>query len=345
MILNAYAVLDLSLSILRLLVGLLVVALAAVTWVGMRHRDEEGRVRAEDRSYLVLLLAVLLLGLNVVSWPLLYLLLQSYVSEWPDLDLMCIYGVTRVGLGSSGPGRFLPPLLAFLQIAKPALVFLSGTWFVLYLLNRQTDTGALLGRVLALLLVAGVFGVADAGAETAYVVIPKQQETSPAGCCVQAFDGPERAGFLLSGVSAGVAPAGVSWAYFGILGTLSVVLLGYAGVPRLRAGRSATLLLLIGAASSLPAGWTYLTEVAAPTILHLPYHHCPYDLLPRAPEAAVCVLLYCLGAFAVGWAFVARWMGSRVVPAAEGLVRSLLFLALCGYLGAGVMMAAELARA
>ena len=56
-------------------------------------------------------------GLGLASWPLLYLLLQSYVPEWPDV--MCIYGVTRVGAGSVGASRFLPGLVTALQVLKP----------------------------------------------------------------------------------------------------------------------------------------------------------------------------------------------------------------------------------
>jgi len=88
---------------------------------------------------------------------------------------MCIYGVTRIGTGSLGPSRFLPTLVTVLQATKPALVFLSGAWFVLHTLNRRTRTASLTGRVLVLLVLAGSLAVADAAVETAYLVIPKKE--------------------------------------------------------------------------------------------------------------------------------------------------------------------------
>src|SRR5205823_3152370 len=103
------------------------------------------------------------------------------VPEWPGV--MCIYGVTRVGAGSAGISRFLPGLIATLQALKPLLVFGSGAWFVLYLLNRRTRTGPLLGRVFLALVACGVLTVADAGVELAYLFIPKKEEVLATGCC------------------------------------------------------------------------------------------------------------------------------------------------------------------
>src|SRR5438034_2096252 len=102
MILNAYAVLDAFVSFLRLGLGFLVLWLGlSAWWMWVRHAPvNEGRKALEDRCYLLFLLAGLLLALNVLSWPIFYLLLQSYVVEWPGI--MCIYGVTRIGVGSIG---------------------------------------------------------------------------------------------------------------------------------------------------------------------------------------------------------------------------------------------------
>src|SRR5947209_7714606 len=151
MILNAYAVLDAFTSLLRFPLGLLVLGLGLVAWRRSRwSAGAEARQSLEARNYLLSLVALLLLALNVGSWPLLYLLLQSYVREWPGV--MCIYGVTRIGSGSIGSSRFLPALVTTLQAMKPALVFLSGAWFVLHLVNWRTRTAPLTGRILMLVL-------------------------------------------------------------------------------------------------------------------------------------------------------------------------------------------------
>src|SRR5438552_1358970 len=123
MILNAYAVLDAFVGLLRLGLAMLVVTLALAAWRTWRHSAgvPEERKKLEDRGYLLFLVGGLLLGLNVLAWPIFYLLLQSYVPYWPGV--MCIYGVTQIGAGSLGPARFLPPLVTALQVTKPALVF------------------------------------------------------------------------------------------------------------------------------------------------------------------------------------------------------------------------------
>jgi hypothetical protein len=188
MILNAYAVLDVFLSLLRLGLGLLVVGLALVGgWAWLRRTPAaEDRKTVEDRCYLLFLLAHLLLWVNLASWPILYLLLQSYVPEWPGT--MCIYGVTRIGTGSLGVTRWLPVLLATLQVMKPALVFVSGAWLVLYLINRGTRTAPLTGRVLVALLVCGLLAVGDAATEITYLAISKKRDVPQVGCCAVALD-------------------------------------------------------------------------------------------------------------------------------------------------------------
>jgi hypothetical protein len=345
MILNAYAVLDGGLSLLRLALSLLVLALwcSAVRAWGRRAADPEGRKAVEDRSYLLFMLGGLLVALNVLSWPLLYLLLQSYVPEWPGV--MCIYGVTRIGAGSVGPARFLPPLLAALQAMKPALVFLSGAWFVLYLVNRGTRTAPLTGRVLFALLAAALLAAADAGAEVAYLAIPKKEESPPGGCCTEFFDAASGTSKFLPSA---VGPAPAPWLYGGYYAVngLMVLALGAASLRR-RVPGAWLAPLLLSAAASVAVNALFLIDAAAPRLLHLPYHHCPYDLVPKAPESLAAVALFLGGAFCVGWAGVAAWLGDGpesgpLLPAATGRLLRLAFL---GYLGSMVMLSVELALA
>ncbi len=341
MILNSYAILAAFVAVLRLLLGLGVLALAAGAW---RHFSRD-RDRLEDRSYLVFLLTLTLLVLNLASWPLLYLLLQSYVPHWAGV--MCIYGVTRVGEGSLGPARFLPTLLTLLQLSKPALVFAGGAWFVLYLLNRRTTNAALLGRLFIVLLPLGLLAAADAAMELAYVGIPKKEEFPEAGCCTALDEPADR-----------LSPRGLlgeegDWqkrlylAYYGSNVALIVALvLGARRLGGRLSGAGLMGLLLLGTAALAVSG-VFLVEVAAPTILNLPHHHCAYDLIPDRPEALVAVVLYIGGAFLLGWGAVAWWLGraAETEPFLGGAVRRLLRLSLCGYLMSLAMMSLELALA
>jgi hypothetical protein len=346
MILNAYAVLDAFLGLLRLGLGLLVLSLGLAAWrTWSRHAAVQGDRKAlEDRCYLLFLLGGFLLCLNVIAWPVFYLLLQSYVPEWPGV--MCIYGVTRIGTGSLGPSRYLPSLVIGLQIAKPALVFLSGAWFVLYLLNRRARTAPLTGRVVLVLLAAGLLAAADAAAEVAYIAIPKKEEFLSGGCCTAVFDTQSHTARFLP--AALVKDNHDSWLYAAYFGVNAALVLGAdicARVCRRRLPRLGLPVLLLLAAIGVAVNGVFLVEVAAPRLLGLPYHHCPYDLVPRAPESLVAIALFLGGTFAVGWACVAAWLGrdSEVRPLLPETVGRLLQLAVFGYLLSLVMMSVELA--
>lgn len=327
MILNSYALLLGFVAVLRLLLG------AAVVGLGLAALGRSTRDAREDRSYLAFLLAGLLLVLNLLSWPLMYLLLQSYVPEWAGV--MCVYGVTRVGENSEGVSRYLPRLLAGLQVSKPLLCFVGGGWFVLYLVNRRTATGPLLGRLFVLLPVLGTLAVGDAATELAYLGIPKKEDRVASGCCTQAFDDPEER-YLQGGV-------------VGDRGGLELSVAFYAGNAALvfavwRASRGAAIRSLVGLAAlagvAAALGYVFLIDVAAPRLLRLPLHHCPYDLIPEVPEAVGAVGLYVLGAFCVGWALVVRALGR--VEDAGVVVRQLLRVSAGCYLLSLAMLSVEL---
>jgi hypothetical protein len=341
MILNTYAVLLAFVALLRVGLGLLVVGLAVAAWRGRGVAvSPEGRESLEDRSYLVFLLALLLLTLNLVSWPLLYLLLQSYVPEWPGV--MCIYGVTQIGTDSLGPVRYLPGLLRFLQLTKPVLVFLSGAWFVLYLLNRRTATGSLLNRLFVVLLPLGALAAAEASAELAYVGIPKREEFPPGGCCVT--DAGSATQLLPESL---VGDAGRPWLYAAFYGTALALILALLVSTRRKSapGPWGMAGLLCGGLVVLAAGALFLVEVAAPTLLHLPDHHCAYDLIPRAPQAVAAVTLFVTGCFFLGWAAVARWLGhtGETEPFLGRMVHDLLQWSLAGLVVAVAVLSADLA--
>jgi hypothetical protein len=348
MIVNAYAVLDAFLSVCRLGLGLTIMCLSlAAGWTWLRLPPvAECRKVLEDRCYLLFLLAHLLLWLNLLSWPILYLLLQSYVPEWPGV--MCIYGVTRIGAGTAGAARFLPPLLTVLQGVKPALVFLSGAWFVLYVVSRGTRTAPLTGRILLVLVVLGVLAVSDAAAEITYLAIPKKEVVVSGGCCTVAFDEGARITSLLPETDDKDSETGQLYGlYYGINVVMVLALAACGWWCPARALRWWLPLLVLGTILSLVVNAAFLVDVAAPHLLHLPYHHCPYDLIPQVPESLVAVALFVGGSFAVGWAGVAGWLGN-IAEARDFLpvmIGRLLRIGFYGYLASMLMLSLELALA
>ena len=65
----------------------------------------------EDRSYLVLLIMVIVLLIRLINWPFFYATLQSFISDIEGA--MCIFGVTQVK----------PGLNLFLEVLKPINFF------------------------------------------------------------------------------------------------------------------------------------------------------------------------------------------------------------------------------
>ncbi len=342
MILNAYAVLALLTNLIRLPAALLVVVLSGAALCSYRSDlSPDGRKSIEDRSYLLVMLVVLLMGLNVLSWPLFYLLLQSYVPQWQGV--MCIYGVTKIGTGSLGVARFLPGLLLAIQLLKPLLLFLCGASFVAYWINRQTRAAALLRRVLASMLLVGAVSLIDSALESAYVAVPKRENIPDVGCCTAAGAALHR---RLIGASF-VSDEHRGWlaaAYFGVHGLLIVGLAGrFTFWPR-RSRPAGSNGLFIGALMAMPISFLFLIEIAAPTILHLPLHHCAYDLLARAPETVVGIGLFALGTFGAGWSWLATWFtkNPESAIASRQLADRTAFVALFGYASSLVLMSTEL---
>lgn len=329
MILNSYAILLAFVAVLRLaLVGCgLAVGVAAA-----RSRPAPGEDDA--RTPLLFLLAVVLVALNLVSWPLLYLLLQSYVPHWSGV--MCVYGVTQIGAGAQGPARHLPGLLAFLQAAKPLLVFAGGGWLVLYALNRRAAAAPLAGRLLVLLVPLGGLAAADAVAELAYVTIPKVDELPPGGCCTVTA-GRDRDALPLRGVLDRAGRPAVARACYALNGLVILGLVALTRSPRL-VPRLLGPLVVLGCGAAVATG-LWAVDVLAPAVLGLPDHRCPYDLLPVAPDAVLAAAIYTGGVFALGWAGVARWLGRAPGTAADlpPVTHGLLVLSLQGF-AAGLLM-------
>jgi hypothetical protein len=343
MILNVYAVLSAFLSLLRFVLGFAIVGLALSARRHWRRREltTERTSVVEERNYLLVLLGHLLLWLNLLSWPFLYLLLQSYVPEWPEV--MCIYGVTQIGAGSLGISRFLPPLLLVLQVMKPLLVFASGAWFVLYLVNRRTSTGRLTGRVLVMHLLVGLLAIMDAMGEVAYLAIPKKEEFAEAGCCTATLEQDSDRTNPVFGVTGSESNVWLYGAFYAVNGGM-VLALARGGWHARRPRRWWLTLLAVGATLSLTVSAVFLIEVAAPRLLHLPFHHCLYDLIPRAPESLVAVTLFVAACFSVGWAAVVAWLGitpETRLPVSE-IIHSLLRFAMFGYVSSVLMVSLEL---
>jgi hypothetical protein len=104
-------------------------------------------------------------------------------------------------------------------------------------------------------------------------------------------------------------------------------------------------LLALGVMATLTINTVFLTDAAAPRLLQMPDHHCPYDLISQAPESLVAVTLFLGGGFCVGWACVAGWLGAG--PESDLFLRTtiarLLGVGLLGVLASVLLLSADLA--
>ena len=343
MILNGYAILLLLLNFIRLPLALLVAILGiSAVWQFPRRLQPEQRAPLEGRAYLLMMVALWLVGLNVLSWPLFYWLLQSYVPEWPDV--MCIYGVTQIGTGSLGTSRFLPGLIATVQLLKPLLLFLCGSWFVLYWVNRYTETAVLLRRVIVASLLVGLVSVADASLEASYVVIPKREDLPSVGCCTMNV-APRSAAFSATGSLHNAEDGWLLPSYYGVNTLMIAALAVQLAIPRRQMSNLELASLLVGMLVAAAISYHFLVQVASPRILHLPHHRCAYDLISLAPESVVGIVLFVLGSLAIGWACVVAWFGHHTATGhlVEQVRSKVLFLALFGYLSSLTLFSIELA--
>ena len=343
MILNGYSVVAAFLGLVQLALGVAVLVTTAGAWRHWRAGGAEARRSAESGRFLPAAMTVPLLLVAAAAWPVLFLVLQSYVPEYPEA--MCIQGVLLVGERSDGASRFLPGLVELLQWTKPSLVFLVGAWLSLHLLDRRTRTGPLMGRTLALLAVAGGFAVLDAGAQLTYLALPKQDEIVASGCCTGAFDVARLAkNTLLQG---DLAPA-ISFGQYGLLGGLVLALSGLTFfAPSPDKARWMLAAMAVAAVGAVRSTADFVTQVAAPELLGRPFHGCGYCMLAEVPESGVALGLFALGTFSVGWAALAAWLGRHEATAGllAGHLRGLAFLGLFGYAGYLLMIAVGRAAA
>lgn len=343
MILNPYSVVALFLCALRLLCAV------AVLLVGTKllrpetlHGDQQKR--AEDRGYLAMALAALLLSLSLAAWPLLYLLLHSYIPQWPGV--MCIYGVTQVGRGRHDFGRFLPTIIEVIEWLRPAIVFAVGAWLLVYRQARRGGQGVVSGKVAGALLLVAVLSGIDAGLELSYLLTPKQVAQASGGCCSLS----QTANRGVSGYFTDHVDSAPSWLWGSEIAIIGILIIGSAALLLSRSGALSTagmILLCAATIAGLVLSTIFLVDVAAPWLLRLPYHHCVYCLFTEIPESLLAWLALLGGGFCSLWAGVVSLTrgGGQGGSAARPALTRLLGCGFVGCLSFLVMLSLEMALA
>ena len=297
MILNA-------LSITMIFIGALSALLAI--WGGIsslilyrkwkRTATPEEKTSLEDRSYLVLLIMVIVLLIRLINWPLFYVTLQSFISDIEGA--MCIFGVTQVKVG----------LTRFLEFLKPTNFFLIGGWLMLHFLDRATKTSPLMRKKLLLLSIIGLFVLIDSIGDILLMIGIAPE--SLVSCCTTVTDILNRPTRTTPESIFGPEYAQSLQVLFFIT---HLALMGFIGVSlKFRIFRR--LILGLFSLFAVLNAFVFLLsqiEVFAPRMMHLPFHHCLYCLWQYVPDSIVMFLLFILGTFSVGWGFTTELFGRQ----------------------------------
>lgn len=295
MILNTLAILGLLVGSVRACLALFLFLASirlARRWPTTSGADD--RSLLEARLYSLGFVGLVLVMLDVVAWPLFYLLLASFVPYWPDV--MCVYGVTQIGGGSIGASRYLPALVTLVETLRPAVVFASLVWASFYLVNRRTASSPFVPKLCRTMVVLSALAMLDAAAECAYLLIPKIERTLASGCCTALN---ERSTRLASawqdqlGLNATLAVTSATL-------VLTTAFAGFgANSPRMRQSQLVLGIAPLVGLVALGNGLWLLRDVLAPQLLHMPLHHCLYCLAAQVPESMAMLLLLCGGAMAL----------------------------------------------
>lgn len=315
MILNAYTIVMLFIAILT---GTLAIPLGVLSfrmyqrWGKTLYDDE--RTAIENRSYLLLHMATVMLFVKLLSWPIFYATHQSYVPNIPGV--MCIFGITQLH----------PYLSSIVQIFKPVVFFSICGWLLLNRLDRGTETAPLFKRKFLFLSVVSIVAFVDSAGDLIYFTTFNIKAF--VACCTTFFDIPERATAMLP---ISILGEGYERYMLPLYYLSNVLLIAFMGISYPRLTPHALRLTIIGVILALlNAVITIFAmfEVIAPKMMNLPYHHCIYCMWQYVPDTTFMTALFVIGTFSPGWALLLNLMGKHKETAItlKEYLRNLYFL-------------------
>jgi len=262
--------------------------------------ESRREVRGRKKSHLVLLVAVVVLGIRLINWPLFYATLQSFVSEIDGA--MCIFSVTQVKENLTRLSEFM----------KPVSFFLVGAWLLIHLLDQKTETSPLMGKKLLFLAFTSAVVVAESLMDAILMLTIAPGKL--VSCCTTVTD-------ILDRPTRIVPQSILGPGYESILGfgyyISNILLLIFIGSymswmkPGFSPKRQRPALLFIFLFSLLNGAIFLLAqiEVHAPRTMGLPYYHCIYCLWQYVPDTILMYIFFILGTYSTGWALILFLVG------------------------------------
>jgi hypothetical protein len=288
MILNLYTVILLFISVTT---GILGIVLGLLSFRIYQRWNREDRALIEDRGYLLILIATVVLLVKLLSWPIFYVTLWSYI---PYIQgAMCIFGVTQAQALLSG----------IVQIYKPLVFFFIIGWLLLNKLDNSTETAPLFKRKFLFLFILSLFIMVDSGMDFFYLL--NFNADVDVGCCSTVFDLP-RGTTSTPSLSVLSAWLGDSLLLLYYLSNLFLILFLGICYRRVKSGYSLVLIIIAVLLSIVNSGITVsaMFEIIAPKIMNLPDHHCIYCMWQYSPSSILITALFIIGTFSPGWALL-----------------------------------------
>lgn len=303
MILNAFSITEVFLGMLS---AILMIWCGFFSFILFRKRKTrislEQKNRIEGQTYLLLLIAVVVLIVRLLNWPFFYATLQSFISDIEGA--MCIFGVTQIR----------PLFTKFQEILKPLVFFFIGAWLLVHKLDQDTKTSPLMGRKLLFLSLLSIMVVVDAIGDVVLIMTVKPGIL--VSCCTTVAD-------ILSRPTRTVPQTLLGPAYEQLLKNLyfisHLILMGFIGyflwLKKLDTlSRSRKLFLFFTMILALINGFIFVLsqiESIAPKMMGLPYHHCLYCQWQYVPDSIIMYILFILGTFSVCWGFTTVAIGEK----------------------------------
>jgi len=292
MILNPFSIAMLLVALISTIVGLygsMLTFKAIVEW--KKYPPSGKHMGLEKRANRVISLALPVLVLRFLSYPLFYATLQSFIKNIEGA--MCIHGVTQV----------LPYLCRVQEIIKPLIFFFLGQWLILHFLTRKSrTTKSLTFRKLKFLLGVSIGIVAESVGDMVFFL--NINSHIPVTCWTLKIDSPDRISALLSRYLWGHQYEEHLLLFYYLSNLFLLGMVGYfLGKRRLAIRRRSVGLVFSVSLINLFLTVLAVLEVIGPRLMNLPYHHCPYCLLQYVPDSSLMIGLFILGTYSIGWVF------------------------------------------
>lgn len=294
MIINTHTILFLFIAALTGLLAVPIGYLALKTYVqtGKTVTGEEGDSLV-DRSYLLFLIAAVVLAVKLGDWPVFYATLQSVI---PSIQgAMCIFGVTQTQ----------PVLSGIVQILKPLLFFCIGGWLILRRFGQVRESSPLFRTQHLFLAGVSLFIFLDSSLDILYFT--SFDTGADVACCTTVFDLAEGKQSALTASLIGRGYERILLRLYFITNIMVVAFLAYSFVrmargrlPLVKTAATGAVLAAVNAAVTVAA----LFEVVSPRAMDLPYHHCIYCMWQYAPMTVVMTAFFVIGTYSPGWALV-----------------------------------------